>query len=191
MRRVMCSVVFAASLCAGSQAVAATITLDVGFSHTALAGSPSVYTVSNTFTLPTGFSNPVLTVTALNIDDRGVLQLNGTAIASAGIFGPGTGSMTFTPGGLNQTFDFTFTPLNPVVVTSGFLPGLNTLSILVNDTNNGIFGAPLANGVNISGVGLAATVRFDQPNGTSVPEPATFGLLAAGLLGLAWRRVKA
>ena len=192
MRRVMSSVVCAAGLLIGSPVLAATITLDVGFSHTATAGSPSVYSVSNTFMLPAGFSAPVLTVTSLGIDDRGVLQLNGTTVTNAGIFGPGNGFMTFTAAGSNDPFTFTFgNGPQSIAVTTGFLPGPNTLTVLVNDTNNGINGLPLATGVNISGFEFVGTVRFNERDPASVPEPATFGLLAASLLGLAWRRVRA
>jgi hypothetical protein len=38
-----------------------------------------------------------LSITDLNIDDRGILQLNGVTIDSAGIFGPGTTTLDLTP----------------------------------------------------------------------------------------------
>ncbi|WP_310446447.1 PEP-CTERM sorting domain-containing protein [Thiobacillus sp.] len=162
--------------------------IDASFSSTATAGSPSVYTVTHDFVLPIGFSNASLTIESMAADDRGVLLLNGTMISNAGIFGPGSGFMTLIPGGSNDPFTFTFgNGIQNVVVTSGFLTGLNTLSLIINDTDNGIFGAPLATGVHISGAGILASVSFDA---AAVPEPGTGALLLAGLglVGFAARR---
>lgn len=167
-------------------APAAAITIDVSFGQSVGAGSPSVYTLSNTFTLPTGFSNASLSITSLSIDDRGILSLNGTQISDAGIFGPGAGSLTLSLGGPNNAYTYLHgNGAQSVTVTSGFLTGLNTLEILVNDTNSGIFGEPLASGVNISSAFLAASVSYDDEAVVGVPEPGTIGLLGFGVLILA------
>ncbi len=142
-------------------AVAVATVIDVSFTQTVVSGSPSVYTISNSFTLPTGFTNASLTIGSLHVDDRGVLMFNGTIISNGGIFGPGTGSMTLSPGGPNDPFVFTFgNGTQNIVITTGFLAGLNTLSLIVNDTNLGIQGVPLAV-TNISGATVGATVSFD------------------------------
>ncbi len=164
--------------------------IDVSFSSTATAGSPSVYTLTHDFVLPSGFSNASLTIESMAADDRGILLLNGTMISNAGIFGPGAGSMTLSPAGSNDPFTFTFgNGIQNVVITNGFLEGLNTLSLIVNDTDHGIFGAPLATGVHISGAGILASVNFDAA-AAAVPEPGTGALLLAGLglIGFASRR---
>lgn len=169
--------------------MAAVIPLSI--SHDAIPGSPSVYTVSTSFTLPSGFLNPVLNIGNLYIDDRGVFELNDTIVSSTGIFGPGTGSMTFTPGGPNVPYVFAYghgagggIGTQNLDVFAPFLTGLNTIDIIVNDTNNGIFGAPLANGVNISQVRFSGTVTFTEDGRVGVPEPATFALLGLGVFAI-------
>ena len=139
----------------------AVITVNLSASTTAIAGSPSVYTVGQTFILPVGFINPSLTITDLNIDDRGVLQLNGVTVDSAGIFGPGTTTIVLTPGGPAVPQSYAANGPRNVVVTTGFVAGTNSLNIIVNDTNSGINGVPLPGGVNISGTSLVATLQYD------------------------------
>lgn len=165
-----------------SPAIAVVIPLSI--SHTATSGDPSVYTVSTTFSLPVGFINPVLNIETLSIDDRGVFELNDVIVSDAGIFGPGSGSMTFTPGGTNDSWEFLHgNGTQDLDVFAPFLLGLNTIDIIVNDTSAGIGGAPLATGVFISGVGFTGTVTFDVV-GAAVPVPATLTLLALGLFAL-------
>jgi hypothetical protein len=177
-------------LAAGLAALAApagAVTIDLTTSFNVAAGSPSVYVIDNDFTLPAGFSNAVLNITRLSIDDRGVVQLNGVDVDNAGIFGPGDGFLTRTPGGTNDPFTYTRgNGARDVTITSGFVAGLNSFRFLVNDTNNGIFGAPLAS-VNISGGGIVATLTYDAA--PAIPEPATWAMMIGGfgMLGAAAR----
>lgn len=181
--------VFTIGLAAAVSATAApAATIDLSTSFTAVAGSPSFYIIENDFVLPVGFSNAVLTITELNLDDRGVALLNGTIVDNAGIFGPGNGNLVLTQGGANNPF--TYTRGNGgrnVTVNAGFNVGANTFRLVLNDTNNGIFGDLLPNGVNISGGNIVANVTFDV--GPRVPEPATWAMMIAGfgLAGAAMR----
>jgi hypothetical protein len=82
-----------------------------------------------------------------------------------------------------------------IVVSTGFVAGTNTLSILVNDTNNGINGSPLPGGVNISGTSLVATLQYQNPSAvvsTAVPTLADWALvvLALGLASFGMRRIR-
>ncbi len=178
-----------ASVLALTAAPVGAVTIDLTKSFTAAPGSPSVYFVDNDFTLPSGFSNATLTITALAIDDRGVVQLNGAIVDNGGIFGPGNGFLTLTPGGPNNPFTYTAgNGARNTVITSGFVTGLNSFRIVVNDTNNGINGSPLPGGVNISGGGIEASLTYDVA--AAVPEPATWAMMLGGfgLVGAATRR---
>lgn len=173
---------------AAISAPASAVTINLDKVYTAPSGSASVYFVDNDFVLPVGFTNAVLTITNFYADDRGVVQLNGTIVDNGGIFGPGSGSLTLTPGGSNDPFTYTRgNGTRNVTITSGFVAGLNSFRTLVNDTNNGIFGSPLA-GVNISATGIEASITFDV--GPAVPEPATWAMMIGGfgMLGAAARR---
>jgi hypothetical protein len=179
----------AAGVAAAVTATAApAVTINLNKNFTAAAGSPSFYIIENDFVLPVGFSNAVLTITELNLDDRGVALLNGNIVDNAGIFGPGNGNLVLTQGGPNNPFTYTRgNGARNVTINSGFNVGANTFRLVLNDTNNGIFGDLLPNGVNISGGNIVASITFDV--GPRVPEPATWAMMIAGfgLAGTAMR----
>lgn len=181
--------VIAASLMAlaAVPATAQTISINLNESH---FGLPDFYTVGTTFNLPANFTDARLSISSFNVDDRSVLVLNGTIVASEGIFGPGAGAMVLTPGGANTPFTFDYGPSGPFLpITSGFVAGTNTLDIVVNDTNVGI-GGNLSGGINCgfaacaapTSVVFAAEVSF---NTSAVPLPASVPLFGAGLLAVA------
>jgi hypothetical protein len=181
-------------------ATAATIPISLSESH---FGLPDFYTLDTTFNLPSGFSNATLGISTFSADDRAVLTLNGTIVASTGIFGPGNGSMVLTSGGSNDPFFFIYGNTGPFAsITSGFTTGLNTLSMIVNDTNTGITGN-LSGGFNCgfpnceapTSASFIGEVTYDSLaaplNSSAAPLPATLPLCATGLgvLGLlGWRR---
>ena len=157
--------------------------------NAASIGGPSFYEVNFDFLLPVGFSNAVLTISELSVDDRGVLRLNGTNVDAAGINCCGSPGFDFNDG--NGTIPFSYALFNGarnVVVNSGFLAGNNGLRLLVNDTNAGVAGT-LLNGPggpsSTTGYSFAGTVSFDAaPAGPGVPEPATWAMMLIGFFGL-------
>lgn len=173
----------------------AVTTVNLSANTTAIAGSPSVYTVGQSFVLPAGFTNASLSITDLNIDDRGVLQLNGVTVDSAGIFGPGTTTLVLTPGGPAVTQSYAANGPRNVIVTTGFVTGTNSLNIIVNDTNNGINGVPLPGGVNISTTSLIATLQYDiavaaVPSVIPTLSESAMLLLMLALATLGMRRIR-
>jgi len=98
-----------------------------------------------TFVLPVNAEGATLAFDHLYGNDRAVLQLNGTTIGDANYYGTtGPGVMRY-PGGSNDVA-YTFTGRTSGTVSSGFLPGTNTLRLVVNNTGQ----VPLS----------AATFRF-------------------------------
>lgn len=129
----------------------------VSYSGSPFSG-PGTFTVTTTFDL-TGFNAATASLSGLwGVDNEGEIFLNGV---STGFALTGTVVENF-----NQLYAFT--------IGSGFVSGLNTLSVVVNDT-----GSPAA--VRLDGLSLSAN---------AVPEPASWMLLIAGfgMVGVAARR---
>jgi hypothetical protein len=142
------------------------------------------------FTLPSNATNIRLMYSGLDVDDRAVLELNGTTIAAFGINQTASvctdGFMVLTDGGPNNPY--TFCSGRSGIVTSGFnVGGTNTLLAIINNTNRGIAGdlsVPFAGG-NATRFGISGSLTF-----TETPEPRGWWLLAVGMLILTgvWRR---
>jgi len=110
----------------------------------------SFYTVDLHFNLPAGYSNAFISISRYFADDRSVMQLNGTDVASFGIFGPGEGSMLFgLSGPYSASYNFLYgsphsPPFDPpppnyyANILSPFVVGDNLIRFFVNDTGNGI-----------------------------------------------------
>ena len=102
MRRMITSVVMAVvslsvSFVAFGTARAGSV--DLSTSNNYGDNAPSYNTVTETFNLPTGFTDAVLNISLFQADDRAILELNNTIVSDTGIFGPGLGSFFYTNGG--------------------------------------------------------------------------------------------
>lgn len=178
-----------ASIALGFSEQASSTVIDVSASLPASPASSSGFNiVQETFTLPPDFLNAVLNIDTFAADDRATLSLNGSIVASSGMFGPGLGSMVLTEGGENVPFLFdysSFGPFSPVV--SGFIAGLNTLQITVNNTNAGIFGdLTIRSEADPSSLAFSGSVSFESGPAHIIPLPATLPLLLLGLAGLSF-----
>ena len=67
--------------------------------------------------------------------------------------------------------------MSSISTSSGFVSGLNTLELIVNNNNNGINGQNLTQGP--SSVFFSGTVTSG-----AVPEPATWAMMMIGLAAL-------
>ena len=157
---------------------------------TADNGSAPYWTATTTFADPA--PGQILDLYQLRPDDRTVVLLNGVIVGAYGGLGPGLSTFVFTPGGpevpqyfLNSCCEDHGQALN-AVVWGPFVPGLNTLEFIVNNTNDGIWG-------NLTDQGpsrLSFEGWIGLPPGTiSVPEPATWATMLIGFcaLGMALR----
>jgi hypothetical protein len=144
------------------------------------------WTLNYTFNLPSTASGIILNFSGLFADDRDVLELNGTMIGNTDLTGNGmvSGQMTFTDGGPNNTFNFT--EVTSGSITTGFnLGAANTLTIIVNNTGNGAFGAPSdISGQDYTAGFLQGSLSYNSTSST-VPEPRSAVLLATALGALA------
>lgn len=145
-----------------------------------------------TFTIPAGATGVSLTVTALDADDRVLLQLNGTTIGNTGFYAPGTGQMRLTSGGTDDPY--TFTNVTSGTISTGLvIGGSNTLRMIVNNTGNGIFGAcTTVSSGNGTGAHVVATLTYTAGAVPALPGWGIVVLAAflalAGLLATGGRR---
>jgi hypothetical protein len=148
-----------------------------------VANFDGFWTLNYTFTLPSNATSVLLNFSGLFADDRAVLELNGTMIGNTDLTGNGmvSGQMTLTDGGPNNSFNFT--EVTSGSVSTGFnLGGANTLSIIVNNTGNGAFGAPSdIGGQDYTAAFLQGSLSYNPGSSSSVPEPRSAVLLATSL----------
>jgi len=146
-----------------------------------LAAFNGFWFADESFTLPANASGIQLSFNSLYGNDRVVLQLNGTTIGDATNLGTsGAGVMSFSSG---ADAPFTFTNTTSGTVTSGFVTGVNTLRLIVNNTGVTPITAPTATFGSPSGDG--ATAFLNASVTYNVPEPSS-ALLALGGLSTAF-----
>jgi hypothetical protein len=157
-----------------------------------------------TFDLPVNAINVALNYHGLYGDDRAVLLLNDTEIANmTWDTGPGRMDRTFaeTQQGTYTDYNFTTRWVDPTadggvafnanhVVTSGFVPGQNTLKFIVNNTGNDALRTVPTAGFQAAGdasmANLVGAVSYDLS--TPTPEPGTVSLLVLGTVAIAFRK---
>jgi hypothetical protein len=139
--------------------------------------TPGVWSSTFTFSIPPGSTAISFTLDTYNVDDKGVLQLNGTIIADAVIFqanggAAGLGTFDFGQGGGSQAYTYLgFTPGDMFPLANGTTTF--TLVGLVNDTNSASPSSTPLEFVNISSFGLSGTLSFDAPATTTPTLTAT------------------
>lgn len=145
------------------------------------------------FVLPADATNFALNLFYLAADDRAVLSFNDVPIISVGIGGPGAGLFRATADGADQRRAFARGNgelTGSITMGQVTWPGVNRLTLTINNTNAGITGATAAAGP--SSAVLAATLKYTtQQPASAVPEPAAWLLALGGLAGMgAWRRLR-
>ncbi len=153
----------------------------------------------------TGFWTASLSFNALNpdgtgtvnisnfgIDDRAEVLLNGNLIDAVGNNGPGTGVFQNSYNGAYISTNFN--PDNSALTISGVSlnTGVNTIEVIINNTDQGIFGStiPPTAGIDLTGFALNASVSY-TPNAVPLPIASwLFGSALAGFIGFNRRKTK-
>ncbi len=129
------------------------------------------WVAERTFVLPQNASSVSLTFSGLYGNDRVVLLLNGSIIGNADHLGAtGSGVMALTATGGDAPFNFTGKTSG--TVTTGFVPGVNTLRLIVNNTGVVPITAPTASFLSPTGDGT--TTFVDATASYSITGPPAF-----------------
>lgn len=120
------------------------------------------WTAQTSFTLPAGATAVTMMIKGIGVDDRAVIELNGTAIAACGTNSTGAGLMTLRDGGANNSYEFPYEAgRQAITVSSGFVTGKNTITVIVNNTYAGINGSPRPpSSSDLTEFGLAGHVSY-------------------------------
>ena len=104
--------------------------------------------------------------------DDGNLTVNGTIIASGGLFQGDS-----VPGGTGGPSNGLLWDLKDFDITSLLTPGLNNLNVTMDSVNDALSAIHVA-------IDLPAGAAPQQPPTNTVPEPATLALAGIGMLGM-------
>ena len=149
-------------------------------------GGPAIWSASFLELIPLGATGISFTLDFFLVDDKSVLQLNGTTIADAVVLRPngtaaGTGTFDFGLGTGTQSYNYTgFTPgaiFDLVDGTTGI-----TLTAFINDTGVVDPSAPPLSVAFTSGFNLSGSLNYTA----AVPEAETYAQMVAGLALLAF-----
>jgi hypothetical protein len=131
------------------------------------------WSLTTRFFLPADAIDPQLTLSAMSVDDMGVLYLNGIEVASAGIGAPGSGvfKRSLDGGFASQQFK---NPqggvLPPQSIGAALIVGTtNVLEMVVNNNNLGITDNQILTSDYSSNAHLATELSYGQPTATNIP----------------------
>jgi hypothetical protein len=139
-------------------------------------GGPGVWNSRYTATIPSGATNISFTLDSFSVDDKGVVQLNGSNIGDAVIFGSngsaaGPGIFDFGSGAGSYTF-VGFTPGAEISLPDG--TANFELTAFVNDTGTSNPSAPAFAIVGVaSSFNLSGTLSYDVAGAAPVPGAVT------------------
>jgi hypothetical protein len=115
-----------------------------------------------TFVIPPGATNVRLHISRIGVDDRCVIKLNDVIITSAATTAKGAGFMQFSDPGENHPYSFDYVA-GPVdfTGTANFRTGVNVISVIVNNTEDGKDGTITPFGP--TNFGMVGEVTYDLP----------------------------